>query len=340
MNSTARTRSASLIAARFSVLGSVTLLAASVLLSTVSAQTNPGAAGDSCVSPAMIRQLVREGNSVRVSPSPQLVSQPAGARENEKAIALTQAPDTLRTLEEAHRWFEKAARKGYPPAQVNVAVLSLAGWGWGVPPNAGTALYWLREAARQKYALAEFELGILYLRGCGVHQDYHQAFSWFERGANAGDSAAQLNLGYLYDQGLGVAQGRAQAAIWYRKAAESGVAQAQYNLADLYARGEGVPLDEKTAFAWFQKAALQGQTSARIMLGSMYAEARGTEKDLPSAYAWLSAAALQGDDRGSTMLQALERQLGPEQLAQSKMRAQSLARSPSLTSPSELAFLH
>lgn len=338
MNSLTRTRSASLIAARFSVLGSMALLAASAILSTASAQTNGGAAGDPCVSPAMIPQMVREGNSVRVSPSAHLVSQPAGARENERGIALTQAPDTLRALEEAHHWFEKAARKGYAPAQVNLAVLSLAGW--GAPPNAGAALYWLREAARQEYALAYFDLGILYLRGCGVRQEDHQAFSWFERGANIGDSLAQLNLGYLYDQGLGIAQDRTQAALWYRKAAESGVAQAQYNLADLYAHGEGVPLDERLAFAWYQKAALQGHTGARVMLGSMYAMSRGTEKDLPSAYAWLSAAALQGDNRGSTTLQALERQLPPDQLAQSKIRAQSLARSPNPVNRSELAFLH
>jgi TPR repeat protein len=338
MNSLTRTTSASLIAARFSILGSIALLATSILLPTASGQINPGSAGDPCVSPAMIRQMVREGNSVRVSPSTQFVSQPAGAHENERGIALTQAPDTLRTLEEAHRWFEKAARKGYPPAQVNLAVLSLAGW--GTPPSAGTALYWLREAARQEYAFADFDLGILYLKGCGVRQDYHEAFSWFERGANAGDFAAQLNLGYLYDQGLGVAQDRTQAAVWYRKAAESGVAQAQHNLADLYAHGEGVPLDERLAFAWYQKAALQGHTGARLMLGFMYAEGRGTEKDLPSAYMWLSAAALQGDNRAHASLEVLERQLTPAQLAQSTMHAQSLARSANPATPSELAFLH
>jgi TPR repeat protein len=338
MNSRTRTRSANLIAVRISIWGSMALFTTSVLLSTASAQTSPAAAGEPCVSPAMIPQMVREGNSVRVSPSTHLVSQPAGARENERAIALTRAPDTLRTLVEAHHWFEKAARKGYPPAQVNLAVLSLAGW--GTPPNAGTALYWLREAARHDYALADFDLGILYLKGCGVRQDDHEAFFWFERAANAGDSAAQLNLGYLYDQGLGVAQDRAQAAVWYRKAAESGLAQAQHNLADLYAHGEGVPLDERLAFAWCQKAALQGHPGARILLGFMYAEGRGIEKDLPSAYAWLSAAALQGDDRGNAILHSLERQLTPAQLAQSRMRAQSLARSPNPANPSELAFLH
>jgi TPR repeat protein len=309
-----------------------------VLSSPSRAQENLNPANTGCVSGEMVRLLAREGNSVRVSPSVELVSQKTGFRENEKGIALTQAPEADRTLRQARNWFEKGARKGYAPAQVNLAVLSLAGW--GTPPNAGAALYWLREAARRGYALAYFDLGILYMNGCGVRQDYHEAFSQFEQGANAGDSAAQANLGYLYDQGLGVMQDRVKAAAWYRKAAENGLARAQNNLADLYLRGEGVPQDERAAFAWFQKAAEQGHTGARIMLGSMYAEGRGTEKNPQAAYEWISAAAIQGDTRGAETLLALEHQLTPEQLAQSKMHAQSLAQVPKPRSDAEVALLH
>lgn len=309
-----------------------------VLSSPSQAQDNANPANAGCVSAEMVRALVREGNSVRVSPSTQLVTQKAGSHENEKGIALTQAQETTRTLWEARHWFEKGAKKGYAPAQVNLAVLSLAGW--GTQPNAGTALYWLREAARQGYALAYFDLGILYLNGCGVRKDYQEAFSQFEEGANAGDSAAQMNFGYLYDQGLGVAQDRAQAAAWYRKAAESGLAQAQYNLADLYVRGEGAPRDDGEAFAWFQKAAQQGHTGARIMLGSMYSAGRGTRKNPQAAYEWISSAALQGDSRGIATLKALEHQLTPEQLATSKVRAQLLAQVPKPRSGAEVALLH
>jgi TPR repeat protein len=315
----------SYIATRVVAIASLALLTASAILTTARAQANQ-VDNKACVSNAMVRLLAREGHAVRVSPSAGLVSQNAGSTENERGITLTRAPETARTLKEAHKWFEKGARKGYAPAQVNLAVFSLAGW--GTPPNAGTAVYWLREAARQGYALAYFDLGILYMNGCGVRQDYHEAFGQFEKGANAGDSAAQMNLGYLYDQGLSVAQDRIQAAVWYRRAAESGVAQAQYNLADLYVRGEGVPRDQSTAFAWFQKAAQQGHTGARIMLGFMYTAGRGTEKNLPSAFEWLSAATLQGDTRGTATLQALEHELTPEQLSQSKMRAQLLAQLP------------
>jgi TPR repeat protein len=318
---------------------------ASFLLSVLAVVSSPSQAQDrvndantGCVSPDMVRAIGREGNSVRVSPSAELVSQKGGPRENEKGIALTRAADTARTLQEARNWFEKGARKGYAPAQVNLAVFSLAGW--GMPPNAGTAVYWLREAARQGYALAYFDLGILYLNGCGVRQDYHEAFSQFKQGANAGNSAAQMNLGYLYDQGLGVAQDHAQAAAWYRKAAENGLAQAQYNLADLYVRGEGAPRDESAAFVWFQRAAQQGHTGARIMLGSMYAEGCGFEKNPQAAYEWILAAMLQGDTRGATTLRALEQELTPDQLAKSKMRAQAMAQMPRRSSDAKLALLH
>jgi TPR repeat protein len=330
------TKLMSYIGTRVAVIVGLTLLAALAILTTAPAQANQ-VDDNACLPTAMVRLLAREGNTVRVSPSTELVAHWAGSRENEKGIALTQARERVRTLQQAHKWFEKGARKGYAPAQVNLAILSLSGW--GTPPNADTAWYWLREAARQGYALAYFDLGILYQNGCGVRQDYHEAFSQFEQGANAGDSAAQTNLGYLYDQGLGVAQDRAQAAVWYRKAAESGVAQAQYNLADLYVRGEGVPRDQSAAFAWFQKAAQQGHTGARIMLAFMYTEGRGTEKNLQSAFEWLSAATLQGDTRGTATLEVLEHELTPEQLARSKMRAQLLAQFPK-PYRHEIALLH
>ncbi len=330
-------RNVSCFAKRFlRFTGWVTLVLA-MLSSASQAQDSVTGANTSCVSSDMVRLLAREGNSVRVSPSTQLVSQ-KGSRENEKGIAVAQAPETARTLLEAHDWFEKGARKGYAPAQVNLAVFSLGGW--GTAPNAGRGLYWLREAARQGYALAYFDLGVLYLNGCGVRQDYHEAFSQFAQGASAGDAAAQMNLGYLYDQGLGVAQDRAQAAVWYRKAAESGVAQAEYNLGDLYVRGEGVPRDERAALAWFRKAAEQGHTGARIMLGSMYAEGRGIEKNSRLAYEWICAATLQGDTRATAALSALEHQLTREQIAESKMRAQSLARPAKPHQDAEVALWH
>jgi uncharacterized protein len=284
----------------------------------------PEAAASSCVSPEMARLIVQERDGVRVN-SPRDGNETAAARDNFKGILATKAPETAATMTNAHKWFQKAARQGYPPAEVNLAVLSLAGW--GMRANAGEALYWLHVAAQQGYAPALFDLGIVYLEGCGVRRDYAEAFRFFEKGALAGDAAAQMNLGYLYDQGLGVAQNRSEAATWYRRAADSGEPRAQYNLGDLYLRGEGVPHDDSAAFTWFQKAALGGHAEARIMLGSMYAAGRGTAADPAAAYMWLSLAALQGDSRGDEKLDALRAQMNAAQLAEATGRARSLAQS-------------
>lgn len=338
MNSIAEVAPERVFAARYFHLITVVLLACASLMPGANAQDAAAVRTSACVSPGMKQLLVREGNSIRVAVAGQSTTQQPGSRENERGIAAAQGPESLRTLQQTHDWFEKGARRGYAPAQVNLAVASLAGW--GMTPNAGTALYWLREAANQGYALAYYDLGILYMNGCGVRQDYREAFRFFEQGANASNAAAQMNLGYLYDQGLGVAQDHVTAAAWYGKAAEAGVPEAQYNLADLYVHGEGVPRDDFLAFAWFQKAARQGHAAARIMLGLMYAAGQGTAKDLQSAYAWLAAAALQGDNRASAMLATLERQLTPVQLAEANRRAQSLAETLNHSSASEFVRLH
>jgi Sel1 repeat len=225
-------------------------------------------------------------------------------------------------LTELRKSLENAARRGNSQAQVNLAVASLAGW--GAPPNAGAALYWLHAAADRKYPLAFYDLGILYMNGCGVRQDYKEAFHLFEKAARAGDSAAQVNLGYFYDQGLGVARDSVAAAFWYDKAAEAGVAVAQYNLADLYLRGEGVNQDDAKAFRLFGQAAEQGHSRARVMLGSMYATGRGTSKDLVAAYMWLVASEMENDPRCGYQLRMIEQELSPGQVAEARERAKSL----------------
>lgn len=326
---------------RLSVFLAIGLLSAGLSLSPAQAQENAQPASQACVSPAILRQLSRDGELLRVSAAAFASPRASGGtREQGIAAPASPSPDFLRALQEARVRFEKSARKEDPRAQVNLAVLALAGW--GAPPNPGAALYWLTEAVHQNFTLAYFDLGVLYLNGCGVRRDYAEAFRFFRQAADASDPLSQLNLGYLYDQGLGVARNPAEAALWYRRAAEAGVPQAQFNLADLYLRGEDVSRDEAQAFSWFQKAGLQGHTAAQLMLGSMYAAGRGVAQDLSLAYMWFSVALLQGDSRAAAELAFLERQLPAPQIAAVKSRAQSLARAfaSQPSSSSEVAKLH
>lgn len=300
----------------------VAILALLLVPARLPAQQTENLAPPACAPANLASLIVREEQSVRVSS----VQEPSFPGRADAATPATNNSAALATIvreqSDAYKTLENNARHGSLAAQVNLAVASLAGW--GVAPNAGTALYWFRAAAAHNYAPALFDLGILYSRGCGVRQDLGEAFQFFQAAATSGDLAAAVNLGYLYDQGLGVTQNRAEAARWYRQAAEPGEPTAQYNLGDLYLCGTGVPLDESVAFSWFQKAALQGHSGARIMLGSMLAAGRGTKKDLQSAYFWLSAASLQGDPRGDAILRALKQQLAPEQLEQAMKQARSL----------------
>jgi TPR repeat protein len=275
--------------------------------------------------PAPCLRVDLSPNSVQSRPSAEhTVTRAAsteGYSENEKGIAaITGQP---RDLQAAHRWFEKAARKGHAPAQVNLAITYSQGW--GTPRDDSAALYWLTLAANQANERALFDLGQLYLEGCGVRRNYPEALRLFREAAEKGETAAQINLGYMYDHGLAVIKDQAQAAAWYKKAADAGEPQAQFDLADLYMRGEGVAQNDVVAFQWFEKAALQGHSAARVMLGSMYAAGRGHRKDLETGYAWVLSANLEGNPQARTYAAWLERQLSPAQLERARMRARLLA---------------
>ena len=80
--------------------------------------------------------------------------------------------------------------------------------------------------------------------------------------ANEGDVQAQFLLGVAYLQGRGVQQDYDAAAKWFRKAADQKMPEAQANLAVFYMNGWGVERDLKKALFWNRKAAAQGFAAA------------------------------------------------------------------------------
>jgi len=250
------------------------------------------------------------------------------------ASGLVLAPG--KTIRDARKSFEAAARRGNSDAEVNLAILYF--YGWGTPKNFGTGLYWLKSAADQGNSRASANLGLIYWKGWGVRTDYAEALRYFRKAAELGDTGAMVDLGYMNDYGVGTSPDHSAAAERYRRGAERGDPLAQNNLADLYLRGEGVPQSDDLAFAWFQKAALQGNTGARVKLGFLYANGRATRKDPETAYAWILAAAIAGDRRGQPYLAALEVELRPDQIASAKQRAKELQPPPGAHA-SEIAFV-
>src|SRR5882757_2712728 len=71
-----------------------------------------------------------------------------------------------------------------------------------------------RPLAEKGDAPSQFNLGLLYVDGHGVPQDFGQAVNWFERSAKQDYAKAQLNLGAMYGGGKGVKRDYVQAYKW------------------------------------------------------------------------------------------------------------------------------
>ena len=61
---------------------------------------------------------------------------------------------------------------------------------------------------------------MLYYRGLGTPQDYHEAFRWLRQAAADGDALGMRDLGILYENGQGVPQNHQMARVWFETALE------------------------------------------------------------------------------------------------------------------------
>ena len=126
-----------------------------------------------------------------------------------------------------------------------------------------TVLKW-KALAEQGDAKAQFNLGVMYVKGDGVTQDYQEAVKWYRLAAEQRNAGAQFSLGLLYNHGLGVTQDYQEAAQWYRLAAEQGHVGAQNGLGSMYANGRGVIQDFVLGHMWWNIAASNGDEDAKV----------------------------------------------------------------------------
>ena len=92
-------------------------------------------------------------------------------------------------------------------------------------------------------------------------------FLEYKAKAEQGDATAQHNLGVCYVTGQGVKQDYAEAVKWYRKAAEQNNAKAQVSLGFCYYNGQGFEKDYAEAYAWFNLASKTDKKAAEVRDG-------------------------------------------------------------------------
>jgi uncharacterized protein len=184
----------------------------------------------------------------------------SGDREAQYLMALIYLEGRLvpKDFAAARSWMLKPAEQGYVPAQAGMGEMYLNGIRQnGAIPDYGDAERWLRLAATQGDADAQFWLGTGYKSGYFGTFDYREALKWLGRAAAQGLPDAQLSLGQMYEEGEegeGVPESASLAASWYRKAADhfenlGSVWEAEVQLAQLYRHGR-LPEDYVKAYMW------------------------------------------------------------------------------------------
>ncbi len=111
---------------------------------------------------------------------------------------------------DALRWLQMAnsvESDGPPTDWANVE-------GYGMPQDNQLAAYWYQKAAQKGHPEAEFNLARLYAGGHGVKKDEEQAARWVSASATQGYAPAMANLGMRFATGNGVAQNEQRAYFW------------------------------------------------------------------------------------------------------------------------------
>jgi localization factor PodJL len=153
-----------------------------------------------------------------------------------------------------------AASAGDPAAAYEIAMRFVEGR--GVPANLEEAARWFERAANKGLAPAQFRYASMLEKGLGVKKDLVAAHKLYVAAAGKGHAKAMHNLAVLYAEGAEGKPDYVNAAQWFRKAAERGVADSQFNLGVLTVRGLGTEKNIAESYKWFALAAAQGDRDA------------------------------------------------------------------------------
>jgi len=166
-----------------------------------------------------------------------------------------------------------------------------------------SALKLLMTLVDQDNTQAERLLGIMYIKGLGVPQDYTMGMRWMRVAANKGLAEAENDVALLYQRGWGVERNDAEAIKWYRRAADHGMVTSQVNLADAYVIGRVVPQNLDEALKWYRIAADQGSPYAENVVGITYERGFHVTQDDAEAFRYFRRAANKIYDRpGNTWI--------------------------------------
>ena len=191
--------------------------------------------------------------------------------------------------------WKNLANRGNNAAQFNLGLMYLKGDGF--KQNFSKAAKWFRLAAIQGNLEAQLKLGEMYFNGNGVPRDYKRAAKWYLYSSKQGNIAAQFNLGSMFEKGEGITQSYEKAIQWYKRSANHGHSGAQYKLGEIYEKKNINNKELKKSLKWYLKSGKNGNTEAQFKIGNIFEQGIKYKKDNRKAFKWYSLAAEKGHSK-------------------------------------------
>ena len=207
-------------------------------------------------------------------------------------------------------------------------------------------------------AIDQYNLAACYIKD-GLEKNKELSFKWLKKAAEQGFAKAQFSLGYYFSEGIGVEKNSQQAFLWYKKAAEQNHPEAAYNLAIRYQKNDGIEKNDEDAnkgiveaqpelathipknntknddgfrsisignrgmnpnhqaFLWFEKAAAkQGMSEAQLQLGKYYLLGKGITHNFEEAMTWFKKSAQQNNPEAQLQISKLNEVIELEKKAE------------------------
>ncbi|OOZ35662.1 tetratricopeptide repeat protein [Solemya velesiana gill symbiont] len=177
------------------------------------------------------------------------------------------------------------------------------------------------QAAEMGDTKSQYQLGMRYMSGKGVVEDYAAAAYWFEKAAEAGHVDAQFMWGSALYSGVGVERDHAEGVRWFLKSAAAGHKRSQYQLGDAYLNGREVEKDRAWGARWNGMAASQGHKGAQFTMGVLFAKGIGLPRNDLEAVTWLRLAEKSGDKLATELLAKLREKMTSGQYKSALSRA-------------------
>lgn len=151
-------------------------------------------------------------------------------------------------------------------------------------------------------AKAAAHIGLMFLRGEGLEQNFDKASTWFTRGRDIGDPMCQHFLGLMYLHGYGVPQDFLKAASYFKAASEQDFPASETRLGALFL-DQG---DVATATKYFELAARYGWIEAFYFLAEIAEHGIGRERHCGVATAYYKMVAEKAEILHSSFIEANE----------------------------------